>query len=228
MGIDGTKILFPSNEHTTPGYLVKPTEGKGFPGVVVIQEWWGITEHVKDVTERFASAGFVAMAPDLYHGEVAAEPNEAKKLAMALDRERAIEEISSAAKYLAELDEVGPEKIGIVGWCMGGGLCLSTAAHNEVIGAAVVFYGRPLDANDTARVNAPVLGHYGELDDGIPVSMVRDFEAELERNDIPNAIHVYANAQHAFFNDTRPQAYNEDAARDAWERTLDWFKKYLV
>ncbi|MDA1330259.1 MAG: dienelactone hydrolase family protein [Chloroflexi bacterium] len=220
-------IDYPSNAHQTPGYLVLP-EGEGpFPAVVAIQEWWGLNDHMKQIGQRLAAAGFVALVPDLYHGEMAEEPNEARKLAMALDRQRAIEEISAAGHFLAARDDVAPKKVGIIGWCMGGGLSLSTAAHNGIIGAAVCFYGRPLEAGDTAKINAPVLGLFGELDGGIPVSLVQDFEKELEKNAIPHHIHVYAGAQHAFFNDTRPQAYNPDAAQDAWQRALDWFSTHL-
>jgi carboxymethylenebutenolidase len=221
-------IEFPSNAHHTPGYLVQPEGAGTYPGVVVIQEWWGLNPHIKEVAERFAAEGFVALAPDLYYGEVAAEPDEARKLAMALDRGRAVGECSAAAKYLSGLSNVAPKKIGTVGFCMGGGLSLSTAAHNGVIGAAVAFYGRPLEADDTAKVGAPVLGLYGEEDQGIPVSLVRDFEEELAENNIPHEIHIYPGAGHAFFNETRPQAYHPEAAADAWERTLGWFRKHLA
>jgi carboxymethylenebutenolidase len=221
-------IKFPSNEHETPGYLARPAAGSSFPGVVVIQEWWGLNDHIKDVAERFAGAGFVALAPDLYNGEVAAEPDEARKLAMALDRERAIREIKTAGSYLRDLGYVAPKKTGIVGWCMGGGLCLSTAAQDEAVGAAVVFYGRPLEAGDTARLKAPVLGIYGEDDHGIPVSLVRDFESEMNNHKIPNEIHIYPDAPHAFFNDTRAESYRPEAAADAWQRTLDWFREHLA
>lgn len=227
MDIESRMIEFPSNEHATPGYFARPTENGEFPGVVVIQEWWGITAHIKDVTERFARDGFVALAPDLYYGKTADEPDEARKLAMALDGERAIREVAASAKYLVGLEYVMPKKAGVVGWCMGGALSLSAAARNGNIGAVVAFYGRPLDASDTAKVNAPVLGLYGELDQGIPVSIVRDFGEELKNNGIEHEIEIYADAQHAFFNDTRPQSYDSEASADAWKRTLGWFQKHL-
>ena len=185
--------------------------------------------HIKDVAERFAREGFVALAPDLYHGQVADEPDEARKLAMALDAQRAVQEIAAAARYLKKLDQVVPQKVGVVGWRMGGGLALSTAAHHaDLIGAAVAFYGRPLTASDTARLEAPVLGLYAEHDHGIPVEAVRAFEAELIKRNVPHEVRVYPDTSHAFFNDTRPQIYQAAAAQDAWERTLAWFRKYLV
>jgi carboxymethylenebutenolidase len=196
--------------------------------VVAIQEWWGLVGHIKEVADRFAAEGFVTLAPDLYHGNLASEPDEARKLAMALDRQRAIEEISAAAKFLTEREDVASKQAGVVGWCMGGGLSLSTAAHNGVIGAAVCFYGRPLEADDTAKLKVPVLGLFGEEDHGIPVSLVQDFEKELDAQGVPHDIHVYAGAQHAFFNEERPQAYNAAAAEDAWKRTLAWFRQHLA
>jgi carboxymethylenebutenolidase len=204
-------------------------DGQAHPGVVVIQEWWGLVPHIKDVAERFAREGFVALAPDLYHGEAADEPDEARKLAMALDANRAVQEIAAAARYLKKMSHVAPQKVGVVGWCMGGGLSLSTAAnHADLIGAAVVFYGRPLTASDTAKLQVPVLGLYAEHDHGIPVEAVTAFEAEMQKQRVPHEVHVYPGASHAFFNDTRPQIYQAEAAQDAWQKTLAWFRTYLI
>ena len=225
--VHGRMIEFPSNAHKTPGYLAVP-EGDGkFPGVIAIQEWWGLVGHIKDVADRLAAEGFITLAPDLYHGQVAEEPDEARKLAMALDRQRAIAEIDAAAKYLRSLDAVQPKKVGVVGWCMGGGLALSAAAHSDQLDAVVCFYGRPLEAGDAARLKIPVLGFYGELDSGIPQSIVQNFEKELEKLGLPHYIHTYAGAQHAFFNESRPQAYHPEAAQDAWGRTRAWFRQHL-
>ena len=224
----GKMIEFPSNAHTTPGYLAMP-EGTGpFGAVIAIQEWWGLVGHIKDVADRLAGQGFVTLAPDLYHGQSASEPDEARKLAMALDRGKAIKEIDAAAIYLKSLDVVQPKKVGIVGWCMGGGLALSSAAHSSNIDAVVCFYGRPLEAADTAKVKAPVLGLYGDLDAGNPLSIVQNFDKELEKVGVPHYVHVYAGAKHAFFNDGRAEAYHPEAAADAWGRTLAWFRQHLV
>ncbi len=221
-------VLFPCNGHTTPGYLARPDDNQPHPGIIVIQEWWGLVPHIKDVAERFARAGFVALAPDLYHGEAAAEPDEARKLAMGLDRQRAVEEILAAARYLQEESAVFPKQIGTVGWCMGGGLSLSAAASSSgEIGAAVCFYGRPLSPEDTARLQVPVLGLFGELDGGIPVETVHTFEQTLQTHQKTYTIHIYPGAPHAFFNDARPHIYQPEAARDAWEKTLAWFGRYL-
>lgn len=222
-------IEFVTNTHRVPGFLARPADEGRYPGVVVIQEWWGLVPHIKDVAQRFAQAGFVALAPDLYHGQAAEEPDEARKLAMGLDRGRAVAEILAAAHYLQSLEQVSPKQIGVVGWCMGGALALSAAADSQgELGAAVAFYGRPLSPDDTTRLSVPILGLYGEQDGGIPVAAVRAFEQELEAHGVPHEIHIYEGAQHAFFNDDRPQAYHAVAAQDAWEKTLAWFGRYLV
>lgn len=225
--IQAQMIDFPSNGHTTPGYLAQPTEGGPYPGIVCIQEWWGLVGHIKDVANRLAREGFVVLAPDLYHGEEADEPDEARKLAMRLDRNRAVAEIAAAAVYLKGLDKVIPKKIGTVGWCMGGGLSLSTAAYSGDIGAAVCFYGSPLSADDTAKVGAPVLGLFAEEDHGISVQGVREFELELRRNNIEHEVHIYPGTHHAFFNDEYP-VYNAAASADAWQKTLGWFRAHLT
>jgi carboxymethylenebutenolidase len=221
-------IDYPLNDQTTPGYLAQPDDAQPHPAVVVIQEWWGLVPHIKDVAKRFAREGFVALAPDLYHGQASTEPDEARKLAMGLDHTRAVEEIAGAARYLKQLTSVAPKKVGTIGWCMGGGLSLSAAAHNGDIAAAIAFYGRPLDPSDTARLHVPILGLYAENDRGIPPEAVRAFERELQQANVPHEIHIYPNAEHAFFNDTRPHIYNAEAARDAWQKSLAWFRKYLA
>jgi carboxymethylenebutenolidase len=219
-------VSFDSNGGETPGYLVRPEVGQ-HPGLVVIQEWWGLVPHIKDVARRFARQGFIALAPDLYHGEAASEPDDARKLAMELDRERAIIEIQAAIKYLQGLDAVQPKMIGVVGWCMGGALTIYTAASSGDVGAAVAFYGGIQDVGIAASIKAPLLGLYGEHDHGIPVDMLRKFDAELEKYGVTHEIHIYEGAEHAFFNDARPHSYNPQAAEDAWNRTLGWFRQYI-
>lgn len=224
-------IQFPSNGHSTPGYLARPSDdsGRSYPAIVVIQEWWGLVDHIKELCERFAAAGFVALAPDLYHGQKADEPDEARKLVMALDMERALQEIRAAAVYLAALDEVGPAKVGVVGWCMGGMAAFSVAVNpgEAPFGAVVGFYGRPPAAEQVPQINIPVLGLFGDLDQGIPPQTAHDFEAALQANGKIHEIHVYPGAQHAFFNDSRAQVYNAAAAADAWDKTIHWFQTYL-
>src|SRR5262245_30198592 len=146
---------------TLMGYLARPSAGEPKPAVVVIQEWWGLNDHIKDVANRFAEQGYVALAPDLYKGVVVTEPDEAMKLVMELDMAEAVREIQHGIDFLQGQDYVAGEKVGIVGFCMGGGLALQTALAEDNLGAAVAFYGRPLPPDQAGQVKAPVLGLYG-------------------------------------------------------------------
>ena len=220
-------VDFPSNGDTVPGYLAEPAQGGASPGVVLIQEWWGLVPHIKEVAGRFADQGFVALAPDLYHGRQAAEPDEARKLAMELDRQHAVLEIISAIHYLQGLPKVQPKRIGVVGWCMGGSLAIVTAGQCAEVGATVAFYGMPRELSVVQGITAPLLGLYAEHDHGITLESVHMLEQMLEQQGTPHEIHIYPGASHAFFNDARPQIYDPQAAADAWQRTLDWFRRYL-
>ena len=217
-----------AGEEALMGHLARPEGDEPRPAVVVIQEWWGLTDHIKDVTDRFAEAGYVALAPDLYHGAVATEPDEARKLVMELDMAAAVGEIQSAIDYLQTQDYVAGDQVGIVGFCMGGRLVLATALVEDDLGAAVPFYGSPLTPEEAANVKAPVMGHYGTEDGGIPVEGVKAMEEGLNAAGIENEIYIYEGAQHAFFNDTRASSYDAEASAAAWERTLGWFERYLA
>lgn len=226
-GVIAETISYPDGQGgTLTGYLARPTGEGTWPAVVVIQEWWGLNDHIKDVARRFAAAGFVALAPDLYHGRVVSEPNEARKLVMTLDMNAAVREIQAGIGHLLERPEVAGPKVGLTGFCMGGRLVLMTALVDDRLGAAVPWYGSPLAAEQAGQVKAPVLGLYGEKDSGIPVTAVRAMQEALTAAGLANDIVVYPGAEHAFFNDTRP-SYNPPAAADAWQRTLAWFRKYL-
>ncbi|HEX7974754.1 MAG TPA: dienelactone hydrolase family protein [Anaerolineales bacterium] len=220
-------VEFPVNGAVAPAFLAQPGQAGHYPGLVLIQEWWGLVPHIKDVAERFARHGFVALAPDLYHGQAASEPDEARKLAMEMDRERAVQEIVAAVRYVQGLESVSPKKIGVVGWCMGGGLAITAAASSSELGAAVAFYGMPRDISQAQQIQAPLLGLYAEHDHGITPEMLKSFEQELEKQGVLHEIHTYPGTQHAFFNDTRAHIYDPQAAQDAWGRTLEWFRKYL-
>lgn len=210
------------------GYLAvpEPSAGRPLPGIIVLQEWWGLNDHIKDVTRRFAGAGYVALAPDLYKGAVATEPDEARKLVMELDMAEAVAEIGQAIEYLLSQESVSGEKAGIVGFCMGGRLVLASATMLDTIGAAVPFYGSALTPEEAATVKAPVQGHYGTEDRGIPVDSVETMQAALEGAGITNEFYFYEGAPHAFFNDTSA-SYRPEAAAAAWERALAWFAAHL-
>ena len=223
----GEMVQFPSNGGNTDGYLAIPASGSG-PVVVVIQEWWGLVDHIKDVCDRFAAEGFVALAPDLFHGKKTKSPDEAGKLMMALRIDEAEKDLSGAVRYLKDHDAASSGKVGVVGFCMGGALSLYTATKNRDVGACVVFYGgHPNVKPDLPRLNAPVLGLYAERDGFVTPEIARQLESELRKLGKPAEIIIYPEADHAFFNDTRPEVYNAEAAADAWRRTLKFLREHL-
>lgn len=227
-GLESGAVTYPGPDgETLSGYLARPEGGEARPAVLVLQEWWGINDNIRDIANRFAAAGYVALAPDLYNGVSTSEPNEARKLVMELDMPAAVEEIGAAADYLLGEDFVAGDKVGIVGFCMGGRLTLMAALALDNLAAAVPFYGAPLTPEEAAQVSVPILGLYGEADAGIAVPDVRAMEEALAAAGTPVEIVVYPNAQHAFFNDTRAESFNAEASADAWQRTLEWLGRYL-
>ncbi len=221
----GTMVEFPANGTTTAGYLATPATGKG-PGVLVIQEWWGLVGHIKSVCDRFAAEGFSALAPDMYHGQTASEPDGAGKLFMALNIGQAEKDLRGAARYLAQHSSTA--KLGAVGFCMGGQLALFAATLNPSIGACVNFYGiHPNVKPDYARLAGPVLGLYAEKDGFVTPQVARDVDAAIRKAGKQSEIHVYPGVDHAFFNDERADVYDRAAADDAWRRTLAFFRQHL-
>ena len=221
----GTMVEFPTNGHTTKGYLAKPASGNG-PGVLVIQEWWGLVPHIKNVCDRFAAEGFTGLAPDMYHGETASEPDTAGKLFMALNIAKAEKDLAGAAKYLAGHSSTA--KMGVVGFCMGGQLALFAGCLEKNIGAVVDFYGiHPNVHPDYAKLSGPVLGLFAEKDAFVTPETARGVEAAIKKAGKPVEIHIYPGVDHAFFNDTNTAAYNKPAADDAWRRTLAHFRTNL-
>jgi carboxymethylenebutenolidase len=220
-------VEFTSNGGTASGFLAVPESGRG-AGVIVIQEWWGLVPHIKNVCERFAAAGFVALAPDLYHGRSTTSPDEAGKLMMALNIEQTEKDLRGAIEYLLADERVTGDTVGTVGFCMGGALSLYAASKNEQVGACVVFYGaHPKIQPDLERLRAPVLGFYAERDDFATPAGARALEAKLKSLGKPAEIHIYEDADHAFFNDERPEVFNATAAADAWQRTQRFLREHL-
>ena len=223
----GENVTFSSNGGQTNGYLAAPKTVQG-PGVVVIQEWWGLVDHIKDVCDRFAAEGFVALAPDFYHGEIAKSPDEAGKMMMALRIDEAEKDLKGAIDYLLAHAATSSSKVGTVGFCMGGALSLYAATKNDNVGACVVFYGgHPNVKPDLANLKSPVLGIYGERDRSVSPSVVHELERKLKELGKSFEYHIYPDADHAFFNDTRPTVYNAEAAADAWTRTVEFLRSHL-
>ncbi|MEX1253923.1 MAG: dienelactone hydrolase family protein [Dehalococcoidia bacterium] len=224
----GEMVSFPSNGQESEGYLAKPASGSG-PGVVVIQEWWGLVPHIKDIADRLAAEGFVALAPDLYHGQSASEPDEAGKLMMSLKMDQAAKDMAGAVDYLAGLDAATGAKVGSVGFCLGGGLSLYLASLKPKVGACVIYYGvLPGAQPDLAKVQAPVLGHYAENDQFASPAAANALQDQLKAAGKQVEFHTYAGTEHAFFNDSRPEVYKSDAAKLSWDRTLAFFRQHLA
>jgi carboxymethylenebutenolidase len=227
----GEMVEFPSNGGTGGGYLAPPQEGAGL-GVIVIQEWWGLVDHIVEVCDRFAAEGFTALAPDLYHGKTVpnGEPDEAAKALMALDLERAARDLSGAVDFLQGHDSVRGHGLAVVGFCMGGGLALWLATlRPDAVRAVVPFYGiAPRGTEpDWSALTAAVEGHFAEHDDMNSPEEIAALEARLTELDKDVRIFTYPGTAHAFFNDTRPEVYDEDAARQAWVRTLEFLRSKL-
>jgi carboxymethylenebutenolidase len=224
----GERISFTINGQKGDGWLATPVSGKG-PAVVVIQEWWGLVPHIQDVTDRFAKEGFIAFAPDLYHGKTTTSPDEAGRLLMELDAERAGREISAAGAFLLGRPECSSKKFGVVGFCMGGALAQYAATSNPNVGAAVSFYGGFKKVSIRwENLSGPILLIYGEMDDGVPASEAKPLEDKLKALGKNVETVIFRGAPHAFFNDTRPSIYREECAKDAWQRTLAHFRAHLV
>ena len=224
----GEMVQFASNGRNTDGYLSIPQSGSG-KAVVVIQEWWGLVDHIKDVCDRFAAEGFVALAPDLFHGKTAKSPDEAGKLMMAMRIDEAEKDLRGAVEYLLDREFTASGTVGVVGFCMGGALSLYTATKNMDVGACVVFYGgHPNVKPDLPKLYAPLLGLYAERDGFVTPESVRELESKLKQLGKPVEVVIYPETDHAFFNDTRPEVYNAEAAADAWRRTTEFLRQYLA
>lgn len=219
----GEKITYRSGDEQVPGYLALPA-GKGpLPGLVVIHEWWGQNAWAREKAEAFAAKGYVALAVDLYRGQVADDPDTAHQLSRALPNDRALRDLKGAFAYLAARKDVDPKRIGVIGWCMGGGFALDLAEAEPALAAVVVYYGRlPTEATGIAHIKAPVLGSFGADDKGIPAESVREFASKAEQAGVKTDLKVYPGAGHAFASSAKgpmAKAYRPEAAKDADART---------
>ena len=220
------KVLFDANGGRAEGYLAAPAEGRG-PGVLVLQEWWGLVPHIEDVCDRFPREGFTALAPYLYPGERTKDPDTAGRLMMALEVPNVAADLRGALDALRAHPTCASSKVGTVGFCLGGQLALFAAClHPDAVGACVDFYGiHPKITPDLGRLQAPVLGLFAEKDEFVPPATVADLSQRLREAGKEHEFHTYPGVGHAFFNDTRRDAYDATAAADAWHRTLRFFRQ---
>ncbi|MGH7409213.1 MAG: dienelactone hydrolase family protein [Candidatus Methylomirabilales bacterium] len=218
-----TSVTFSSDAGQASGHLARP--GKGKPGVIVIQEWWGLVPHIKDVASRFAAQGYIALAPDLYHGKSTVEAAEAEHLMKGLDWGRAAKEIAGAVRYLREVE--GAMRVGVTGFCMGGALTI-IAATQPGVDAYAAFYGfPPAGAAPLEKITAPGLIFFGEQEEFFSVPDAKAFAEAQRKRGRECEVVIYPGAGHAFFNNDRPEAYRRDAANDAWRRALEHFGRQL-
>jgi carboxymethylenebutenolidase len=225
----GEMIEFPSNGGTAQGYLAMPESGGGVP-LVVIQEWWGLVPHIQDVCERFAAEGFVALSPDLYRGESTTEPDEAGKLMMALNIEQAAKDMSGAVDEVAS--HANGSRVGVTGFCMGGGLAMVLACRRpDLVKACVPWYGLipwPEAQPDWTALDAPVLGHFAGQDGFFGPEAVAELQEKLESLGKEAELIVHPGVDHAFFNDTRPEVYDAATSAQAWAMTVGFLKEQLA
>lgn len=210
----------------TDGYLAKPSDKGSFPGIVMIHEWWGLNENIKEMAQKLASHGYVVLAVDLYDGKVATTSDEARQLITSFKTDKGVQNMNFAVAYIQENYNV--EKLGSIGWCFGGGQSLNLALNNQDMDATVIYYGSLVTEQESlSAISWPVLGIFGELDQGIPVETVKNFESSLNELDIPNKIHIYEGVNHAFANPSGDR-YAPEESKDAWQVTLKFLEVNLM
>lgn len=214
-------------QRNTVGYLARPEQSGRYPAVIVIHEIWGLVDHIKDVANRLAREGFAALAVDLFDRKVISNMEEGRQIRQTLTEHRIFGDLDGAFNYLKTLDYIRPDRIGSIGFCMGGGLSLQLACRNKELAAAVVFYGRnPSPIDLVKNIQCPILGNYAGADKGITETDIDLLKQTLAKYGKECDTKIYQGAPHAFFNDTR-ETYRPEAAKDAWERTLRFFNTYL-
>jgi carboxymethylenebutenolidase len=225
---EGKQVTYKSGSEDVSGMLYQP-QGKGpFPAIVVIHEWYGLNDWVKEQASKFADQGYITLALDLYRGKVATTSDEAHELMRGVPEDRANRDLLAASSYLRSLKNVKADKVGVIGWCMGGGYALDLAVSDPKLAAAVINYGHLATEPETLKkINAPILGLFGGKDRGIPVDTVQQFAAELKKQGKTVDITVYPEAGHAFENPNNKQGYRADDAANAWDKQVKWFGKYL-
>ena len=227
----GKMVEYKSGEMMIPAYLSRSKQREAAGGVLLIHEVFGLNNHIKSIADRLAREGFTTLAPNFFVRAATPPPKDdtdmaaLRKAASSIPNEVAIKDMQAGLDYLKTVKNVQP-RFASIGFCMGGGYSYQIATHTTDLAGAVIFYGRtPLEL--VPQVSCPLLGHFGELDSGIPPEKVKEFEEALKKAGKTADIKIYAGAKHGFFNDTRPQAYNPEAAADAWARTLKFFRERL-
>ncbi|MDR4468176.1 MAG: dienelactone hydrolase family protein [Nitrospira sp.] len=226
-----TTVQYQSGKVSMTAFVAAPQTKEKRPTIIIVQEWWGLTDHMKDLARRYAAEGYVAIVPDLYSRlghALTTDAGEAGKLMNSLKQEDGLADLNATVAYLKSVPEVNAAKIGITGFCMGGSYALMLPCINQEIKAAVPFYGQvPNPDTPIQKLACPVLYLYGEDDGWITKADVQRLAAALKKYNKPGEIKTYPGAPHAFFRDTDPSVYRPEAAKDAWARTKAFFKQHL-
>jgi carboxymethylenebutenolidase len=225
---DGKTVSYKSGDETVQGIFYTPP-GKGpFPALLVIHEWWGLNDWVKDEAAKFADQGYVVLAVDLYRGKVATTPDEAHEIMRGVPEDRAKRDLHAAFEFLVSQPNVKKDRIGSIGWCMGGGYSLDVALQEPTLAAAVINYGHlATDPDALKKINAPILGSFGAQDKGITPDDVHKFEQTLKQMGKKIDVKIYDDAGHAFENPNNKTGYRAADAADAWQRTVDFLAATL-
>jgi carboxymethylenebutenolidase len=226
--VSTSEVTYKSGDETVTAYLVVP-DGKGpFPALVVIHEWWGLNSWVRENAKTFAQKGYVALAIDLYRGKSTADPGEAHELMRGVPEDRAVRDLKAAVAYLRGRKDVRNERIGSIGWCMGGGYSLDAALNVPDLAACVINYGRLVtDQELVKKIPCPILGIFGEDDRGISTDMVRKFEKACKDAGKDVTVKIYPGVGHAFMNPNNKSGYNEATANKAWAVTYQFLDRTL-
>jgi len=221
-------VSYKSGDETVQAVLSTP-EGKGpFPGIIVIHEWWGLNDWVKEQSAKISDLGYVTLAVDLYRGKVATTPDEAHEIMRGVPEDRAKRDLGAAVDFLSSQSNVKKDRLGAIGWCMGGGYALDVALQEPTLRADVINYGHlATDPQSIAKINASILGIFGGQDRGIPVEDVKKFEQALKQQGKKVEIMIYPDAGHGFENPNNKAGYRADDAADAWQRTVKFFAATL-
>ncbi len=223
--INASKAIFSTGDHEVGGYLARPAGETPAFAVIVVHEWWGLNRHIEEIAERYATAGFIAAAPDLYSGKTTGDASEAARLMSSLDQSKAIDDLTTVVAHLRASESA--EAVGITGFCMGGTFALLLPCYTR-LEAAVPFYGDvPEDTSILANLSCPVLFIGGEKDEWINVAKMHRLEAALKEHQKEAEVLIYKDAPHAFFNDTRPEVHRAEDAADAWRRAIEFFNLHL-